>query len=106
MIQKIFNLIKSSTTQQLILFSLFLSLISLGLLIVFSKVYYAREGFRFLLLGITFFLWGCSGLVIVIRKESPPPWPATGLAAVIQGLILILSTWSITVLSIIKIVSH
>lgn len=104
--QKILSFVRSLTTQQLFLYLIFLSFIFMGVWAVFMKLYPAQVQLKLLFLSISSFLWGCLGLVIVLRKESPPPWAATGSEAVIYGLIIILLAWPISILSIIKMFSQ
>lgn len=49
----------------------------------------------FFILGLI--IWGCTGLVWMIRKEAPQAIPVKGRLAVILGISLFISTWSMAV---------
>jgi hypothetical protein len=45
--------------------------------------------------GITFFLWGCTGLPMMVRKEMPWLPKAPGWVAVVQGALFVIIGWGI-----------
>jgi hypothetical protein len=58
------------------------------------------------LLVLGFFLWGCTGLVWMVRKEAPQIVPVKGKPALVMGLMLVIFTWSIALYGIFVTVSR
>lgn len=52
-----------------------------------------------ILIGLAFTLWGCIGLPIVIRRETPGLVRIRGKWAVVDGLLVMLCFWSIVVIA-------
>ena len=103
MVKKIADFLRASTTSQLFSIPIFVSLIFIAILIIISSSDNSSSLVKILVLDIIFFLWGCSGLPLIIRKECVPPWYDKGwFAATLQGLLMIIPMWGIVVMSILK----
>jgi hypothetical protein len=102
MIKNIRDFIKSSSTLQLMLYPVLLSVALIFLWAVFSKSNAGQPEFRFTMLGMVLFLWGLPGLVIVLRREAPLPWPAKGWQAILYGAMIIVLSWPLTIVLFIK----
>jgi hypothetical protein len=62
-----------------------------------TPFYYYLQG---LLASLTFFLWGCIGVLWIIRREAPQFIPLRGRPAVILGSILVALSWSVALYAI------
>jgi|CXWL01.1.fsa_nt_gi hypothetical protein len=103
MIKKIIDFLKASTTQQLFFYPLLLSFVFIIILVAFSFADDSQSLTKTVILNIILFLWGSSGLPLIIRKECVPPWYEKGwFAATLQGLIMIIPMWGLVVMSFLK----
>ncbi len=103
MIKKIIAFLRASTTQQLFFYPLLLSFVFIIILAVISFADNSQSFTKTLILNTILFLWGCSGLPLIIRKECVPPWYDKGwFAATLQGLIMIVPMWGLVVMSFLK----
>ena len=71
-----------------------------GMLLILILVGIGFAGYRgtlayFILSGLTFFLWGCTGIPLIVRKEVPYLSIMSGWAAVVVGLIFLVIGWGI-----------
>lgn len=73
----------------------FLLLIGLLSVSIFVEI---QDWFRDLTINTTIFVWGCGGVVIIIKKESPSPSWGNGGMAILQGVIFIISTGGFNIL--------
>ena len=80
-------------TSHLVLLPMILSLMPILILVWLGSAGSRHTPLQNTLSCITFFLWGCVGLPMIIRKEMP--WFVTmrGWAAVVQGIILVSIGW-------------
>ena len=58
-----------------------------------SKLELFAEG---IIVVTAFFIWGCTGIVWIVRREAPQGIILRGKPAVILGLILVISSWGIS----------
>ena len=56
---------------------------------------YSGQTWEVLLICLILFLWGSSGLIIVIRREYPPPSKIRGSQAVLLGGFVFIFFWGI-----------
>jgi hypothetical protein len=60
--------------------------------------YHPGEHKHDLLISLGFFFLGLSGVPIIIRKEFPGIFAVYGLHAVISGILILISSWSLALL--------
>ncbi len=103
----LFNWIKQRSTFALFVIPTLIAVLLSYMIIYLGKILYA-EGLPNLILQLSgmlvFFLFGCSGLVLVCRKEWPTmTWLSLkGKPAIIFGLIWIIFWWGLGILGLIK----
>lgn len=82
-------------TVHLVLFPLMISLLPILLLARIDHAGYHDTPIQSILSGAAFFLWGCTGVPIITRREIPWLPAAPGWAAVLQGTIFLMIGWGI-----------
>jgi len=80
-------------TSNLIMIPVILSLIPLGLDQWISGGHYSGTIAENILILSTIFLWGCIGIPIIVRKESPGLITLYGWPAILNGVIIVLLSW-------------
>ncbi len=104
MFDRLKKFLNSLTTSQLVFAPFFISFFFIGALFLVKNLNHNQNGGKWLLLNIIFFLWGCSGIPMIIRRESPPPWYSQGWLAVIQGSIIVILAWCLIFIVIVKLI--
>lgn len=92
--------------QQLLMYPMLLGFLFLVIGLLLYEILFQISWFRTLMVSIAFFCWGFSGIAIIIKKESPAPWFSKGFFAIIQGSLIVIATWTITILGIVSIINN
>ena len=85
--------IASKSTRELALFPVICSLLPLLLLILISHGHYSGTPTQGLLIELMLFLWGSSGIPIILRREDPGIVVVRGWSAVAIGILVIVTSW-------------
>jgi len=80
-------------TSNLIMIPVILSLIPLGLDQWISGGHYSGTTVEDALILSAVFLWGCVGIPIIVRRESPGLITLYGWPAILSGIFIILCFW-------------
>jgi hypothetical protein len=95
MFKKLMQYLFAMKTSYLVLLPLIVSLVPILILISMGTDGYQDGPAQFTLSGLIFFLWGCTGLPIMIRKEVPGLASMHGWAAVVEGFVFLSIGWGI-----------
>lgn len=105
MLTSITKLLSTMKTIHLIMLPMVLSLVPIIILVWIGSAGYRQTLAQNILSCITFFLWGCVGLPMIVRKEVPWLVTVRGWVAVVEGVILLLIGWVIAIGFIIQILN-
>lgn len=95
MLKTITNSRNAMRTGHLVMLPLIVGLLLILILVVLRYAGYQNTVAQNIVAGLTFFLWGCTGLPMIIRKEIPWFTRAPGWVAVVQGVLLLIIGWTI-----------
>ena len=91
MLRNILARLSKMSTLQLILIPFLISFLPLGIIIALGTLGYRGTPSQSILVLMMFFLWGLTGVPIIIRKEVPSAfYPVKGWQAVAEGILVIL----------------
>ena len=93
-------------TMHLILVPVRTSLLPIFILVLVGLAGYHDSLAQAILSGLVFFLWGCMGLPMIIRKEVPWFVINHGWLAVVQGTILLIIFWGVALGFLVRVLSQ
>jgi len=97
--EKISAIVTKMSTRQLVLLPLLASLIPIIALVLVSPDHYSGTEIHNILIDLIFFLWGLSGIPVIIRKETVGLVVVRGGWAVIQGIVMTIIPWTLIVVA-------
>jgi len=89
------------STGKLVLLPILLSLLPISALFIISPGQYSGRPMQDLLVYLMFFLWGLSGIPIILRQEAPGIISFYGWLGVGQGLLMMLGSGALIIILII-----
>jgi hypothetical protein len=104
--KKILITVSQTSTRTLVVIPIFMSFIPIGVLLSLPGYYYSGTALQDNLIYSIFFLWGCSGIPIIIRGESPGSVASRGWVAYLQGCLMISIPWGIALVRIATKIFH
>jgi small-conductance mechanosensitive channel len=85
------------STRTLVVIPFMLSFIPIAILLSLPGYRYTGTPIQDQLISSILFLWGCTGIPIIVRGESPGSVPVRGWLAYIQGFLMISIPWGIAI---------
>jgi hypothetical protein len=82
-------------TIHLVVLPVIISLLPIVALVWLGSAGYRDTPAQTIFSGMTFFLWGCTGLPMIVRKEIPWLRTAPGWMASVQGIVFLTIGWGI-----------
>jgi hypothetical protein len=97
--RRLFSFLSRLGTGRLVLLFILAGLVPCAILRLVYGGHYSGTLPEDILIGLMFTLWGCIGLTIVIRRETPGFIRIRGKWAVLEGLLVMACFWSIVVIA-------
>jgi len=98
MFKKIIYILSNMKTQHLVVLPIAIGISVLLIALGLGKTSHIGNQIGRFLLPLGFFVWGFTGLPMILRKEVPWLITIRGWAAVAQGVFLMLGSWSIAII--------
>lgn len=96
--REILNSLSYLSVTQLVFLPILLGFL-LVILWMILGIFFSGKSMDLLTLNVICFVFGLSGVPIIVKKELPSPWRTKGLKAVFDGLLILLAAWLIPILT-------
>ncbi len=99
--RKIRKKLAGMSTRQLVMIPILVSLLPLLVLVLISQGGVVGTGLQKLLIYVMVFLWGTTGIPLIVRREDPGIVVIYGWPAVAMGVVMLIGSWVFIIYSII-----